>query len=801
MNQLLNRIFGLGMENESLGFGSPYAEVTFVHPLAAWIIAIIVGAIFFAVWWSYRSVPGSRGARVALGAVRFGAVSILFVLAMGPMIEQTTIRTEQDWTLVLLDRSRSLTTQDAPTDSLAGSAPGSAAGPALGTRDDQMIAMLANAGEKWEELAEQKRVVWMGFDDVASTIAIGPPPQIESISGLSGRSTNLGSAIRSALDEASARPISSIVIATDGRSFDAIDPELINTLKSAQIPIFGVALGSDEPVRDLGIAQLEYPRAVFADDLVPIRVLLSSASITGEYLLNHQTRVKLVDHATGEMIDSSLIKLEHLGLGDKAQGWITLTHTPTGKGDREYDVVIDSQAGAESADLNASNNQVAARLGVVERPMRVLYIDGYPRWEHRYLKNLLLRERSILSSSMLLASSRRYIQEGDELITALPSTLEDWEPFDVVILGDVRPELFSDQQLESLLEHITSHGAGVLWIAGPSATPSSWLGSPLAALLPMHSDAGGSQGTIHAWDSPVTMRSTEEAVRLGVLGLNDQRTGWFDRLSDPATGWSKLHWALNLDETSFKPGVSVLATAKSIAGPEQAPIITTMRYGAGRTVFVGTDEIWRWRYGRGEDLPERFWLPMIRSLGRGTVDRRAAPAALSISPSNPIPGKPTQVTLRLFDQSRIDSMPEEVRIELRSASEIDEPIEVTLRGGGDTRIGTWIPDHPGSYRASLSGFDIEMTQIEARARVLDESDEQRMLDTDHALLAELADQTGGKVVAPGAFRSLPELMPNRTRTVASPPKQASLWDRPIVLIVLVLLLTSEWIGRRVLRLA
>lgn len=798
MNELLNRIFGLGSGNDSLGFGSPDAQVSYIHPLESWIVAIVIGMIVFVVWWSYRSVPGSRGARIALGSVRSIALTTLFVLALGPMIEQTTIRTEQDWALVLLDRSGSMATNDARLDASLSSV----GTRVIGTRNAQMAAMLNGGRATWDELAGSKQVVWMGFGDVTRTIGIGLTPDSLTMGSLRGQSTNLGSAVRSALDEAAARPISTIVIASDGRSFDTIDPDLINTLKSAQIPIFVVALGSDEPVRDLGIARVDYPRAVFADDLVPIRVLMSSSSISDDEINNGNVRVELVDHATGEVMNSSAVGPEHLGLeGDSGAQWVTLNHTPTGQGEREYDIVIRSDGDLIGSDLNASNDVSSIRLSVVDRAMRVLYIDGYPRWEHRYLKNLLLREQSIVSSSVLLASSRRYVQEGDELIASLPATVEDWEPFDVVILGDVRPELFSDQQLESLLEHVTTRGAGVLWIAGPSANPTSWLDSSLSALLPMHSDAGGSQRTVRPWDSAVTMRSTDEAVRLGLLGLDDERTGWFDRLSDPATGWSKLQWALELDETSFKPGVSVLATARTVDGSKESAIITMMRYGAGRTIFVGTDEIWRWRYGRGEDLPERFWLPMIRSLGRGTVDRRSAPAALSISPTNPIPGKVTQITLRIFDQSLIDSMPDEVRVELRSGSQLDEPEEITLRGSGDTRIGTWIPDQPGSFVASLSGVDLELSQVDARARVLDVSDEGRVLDTDHGLLADLADQTGGQVILAADFGTIPDLLPNRMRTIVSAPRRASLWDRPVVLIVLVLLLTSEWIGRRMLRLA
>jgi hypothetical protein len=247
--------------------------------------------------------------------------------------------------------------------------------------------------------------------------------------------------------------------------------------------------------------------------------------------------------------------------------------------------------------------------------------------------------------------------------------------------------------------------------------------------------------------------------------------------------------------------VSVLASASSVNTGESAPLITMMRYGAGSSIFVGTDEIWRWRYGRGEDLPERFWLPMIRALGRGTVARRAAPAQLVVSPSSPLPDQATQVTLRVFDQQRIDSMPERVRVRVSSIADRGEPVELELFGTGDTRTGTWIPSRAGSFELTPLGLDPAMSAIAQRAQVFDRADERRQLDSDHESLTSLAQQSGGWVSAPKDFARIPEQLPNRARTIASPPRRASLWDRPIVLFVLISLLTAEWVGRRALRLA
>ncbi len=808
MNELLNAIFGIGGPGEggerALGFGSPEAQLSFVHPLPAWAVVLIVIALGALVWWSYRRLPGTKRTRGLLAGLRLAALTVLLLVILGPRIEQTTIRTEPDWAMVLLDRSGSMSTADAGM-SKAGPETGPGSGAPM-TRGDQERAMLDASRESWSALAQEKRVVWMGFSDRATVLATGVPPDSTVLEGPLGLSTNLGGAIAAALERAAARPVSAIVLASDGRGFDAIDPDLLNALRSAQIPIIAVPLGSDQPLRDLGVARVQYPDAVFGRDIVPVRVRVETSGFSAADLQAANARVELVDHATGRVLDSAPItdaQLDEGADGGAGEGaWVALMHTPEGTGEHRLDarIALDRVAGV-GEDLNASNDGAEVRFTIVERPMRVLYIDGYPRWEERYLKNLLLREPSIVSSSLMLSASRRYIQEGDELIGAAPSTLADWEPFDVVILGDVRPEMFSRQQLGTLLKHVETRGAGVLWAAGPNSTPQAWKETALEPLLPMRKDAAGSQAATGVWDTAVTMRASDEALRLGLLGLSDDRRGWPERLSDPATGWSRLQWALALDATGFKPGVGVLATARGVGRDETAPIVTMMRYGAGRSVLVGTDEIWRWRYGRGEDLPERFWLPLIRSLGRGTVERRAAPANLTVTPEHPAPGKPARVTLRLYDQSAIDSTPEQVNVTIDPGSGVDAPQSVVLTGGGDTRAGTWVPEGPGLYSITPQGLDLSLAGVSASVRVLDQSDERRLLDTDHGLLASLAEQTGGRVVAPEDFATIPDLLPNRTRTIASPARTASLWDRPVVLIVLVVLLSGEWLGRRLVRLA
>lgn len=279
-----------------------------------------------------------------------------------------------------------------------------------------------------------------------------------------------------ALRRTRARPVSGVLVLSDGRSSDAPSAATIRDYQADRIPIFAVALGSADPVADLAIDSADAPGVAFAEDVVPVNVavILPDGSESAEGV------VRLIDKATGEVLDSKPI-------GD---GSVTLVSRPTEPGRHTWLVRLEIPGG----DLIPTNNEAEVRVEVVDRPLRVLLLDGYPRWEYRYLKNLLLRERSIVSSSMLVAADRRYVQEGDVPLTSLPRTAEQWDEFDVVILGDFRADLLSREQMLGLREHVAKHGGGVLWLAGAGPTPESWVGTELGRLLPVSMGSGGGSG-------------------------------------------------------------------------------------------------------------------------------------------------------------------------------------------------------------------------------------------------------------------------------------------------------------------
>ena len=80
-------------------------------------------------------------------------------------------------------------------------------------------------------------------------------------------------------------------------------------------------------------------------------------------------------------------------------------------------------------------------------------------------------------------------------------------------------------------------------------------------------------------------------------------------------------------------------------------------------------------------------------------------------------------------------------------------------------------------------------------------DERRQPETDHAALATLTEQTGGAIVSESELSAISGRIPNRERRIAGIPEIETLWDSPLSLILIVLFLSVEWIGRRLIRLA
>lgn len=847
MSELFYRLLG----SPALRFGQTGVEFGFERPIPAWGWALIALAAAGVAAYGYARLQGSRVGRLALGVLRGLLVLLLAVLIAGPRLIKPNETEEKDWVLVLVDRSASLTIADADASGVRE------------PRETQLREILKRAEPTFAALKAQRVLVWLGFDassyDLTVSASGAAQGTLPDLGEPRGQRTDISKAIDAAVRRAASRPISGIVLFSDGRSVDETSRALLRRLDAEKIPVFPIALGSSTAVPDLAVRRASAPRSAFLADAVPVEVELSRTAPGGTARTNARPEpsvVELIDTATGAVLDTREVPwTEPAKPADGSQSGdepveqtqrVTLTHRPIGgvAGNTKWTVRVRPAPGAPQ-DFVDSNNSAEVPIELVDRPMRVAYFDGYPRWEYRYLKNLLVREQSASAAIMLLASGKRYIQEGTVILDTLPRSPEDWAKYDVVILGDVWPGVFTQDQLAQLRDRVSIGGAGLIWIGGEGSTPGAWRTTPLNELLPFVTpeNVGGSSSGLPAFDGPVTLAPTVAADRLGVLRLLDTPTVdpgsptpvWFPPvLSNPETGWSRLYWVQKIDPAIIKPTAEVLALAKPVPGttgdPAGQPAVLSMRYGAGRALYVATDEIWRWRYGRGELYPERFWIQLVRLLGRESLAHSGRPAIIEATPERGVIQQPIRIQVTLIDQALVEAAPRSIRVRVapdanESRTGESSAIELTLApdapasaapsvsplgtgGRGVPRVfsTTWIPTEPGRYRAvaddpALGVAGKGLDDLTARIEVWQPDDELRRPQADHGNLAKLAEATGGKLLSPAEIAELPRLLPNRTLKLIGEPDVHTLWDTPIALLLVVLLLTLEWVGRRLLRLA
>jgi len=249
-----------------------------------------------------------------------------------------------------------------------------------------------------------------------------------------------------------------------------------------------------------------------------------------------------------------------------------------------------------------------------------------------------------------------------------------------------------------------------------------------------------------------------------------------------------------------RPGVGeVFAEHPSDTLPDgrRAPLLVVGRFGSGRTMFSGIDDTWRWRYYTGEGIFNTYWVQALRYLARGKKlgDRR-----LTFEPERPVYelGEQVRLVLRVLDPTLLTQLPEQIRVEV--TDERDQPLRqeslVRQDGASDTWVASFTADRVGGQMARLgtvaSGVEGKSVRFDVNIPRLELSQPQ----VDLASLQRMATETGGQVVPLESTRErLASLIPSaerRTPVVSGQP----LWDAPLAMFLFVLLITGEWVARK-----
>lgn len=730
-------------------------ELVFAGRWPVWLLVLAVlgaaAALAYPFWIRRDSAP-KRLKPVAIWLLQTAMVAILLVLLWQPALSVATLRPQQNIVTVVMDDSRSMSLTDG------------GATKRLEEARKSLDTLLPELSKRF-----QVRMYRAG----------GQVDRIESPAALKGEAsaTRIGSSLKQVVSEAASLPIGAVVLMSDGAdNSGGIDLDTTNEIRRFRIPIHTVGFGRERPGRDIEVTDVQMPQRVLAGARLDAQVTLRQYGYEGR-----RARITLKD--AGKMLAQREVVLK----GDGVQQTESLVFQTGTAGVRTVSASVDLLDGEE----NRENNAQTRLVNVDGTKPRVLYIEGEPRWEFKFIRRAIDADDGLFLVSILRTTQNKIYRQGTrdakELEQGFPATVDELFGYQGIIIGGIEAAAFTPTQLELLRQFVDRRGGGVLWLgARAGLADGGWGASSVNDLLPAVLPTR--KNTFQR--DPAQPELTAAGRDTLICRLDDDPQRNADR-------WKKLPYVIGWQDAGTpKPGAVVLAEMTPQGGRGKLPLLITQNYGRGRTAIFATGGSWRWQMQQPlEDMShEMFWQQMLRWLVTGATgpvisrtprsvypDEQVVPLRAEVRDRNYIPVSDAHVEAHVMGP---DGSSEIVQLQ-------PDPVTTGLYAAD------WGAIKPGSYvvetvaRRGEEEAGRDMMSFRREDGVAENFGTQQ----NRELLEKLAMGTGGHYWRPGEVKKLSSDIAYSEAGI-SVRETRDLWNAPIFFVAALLLRSAEWLLRR-----
>ena len=633
--------------------------------------------------------------------------------------------------------------------------------------------------------------------------------------------TDLVSALDTVLEQVPPDSLAGVIMVSDGRHNRPGQVEdVARRFGILDAPVGVIATGSTDAPKDASVLEVSAPEAVHLGDRMRVDAALKFDGYRGE-----KAKVRLM---RGEkLIEEREIQIPQ----DHHREDVRFVSVPEEGGVSGYRIEIDDLPGERFSE----NNEWEFETSITDARTNVLIVDGTPRWEFRYLRNLFYGRDKSVHLQYVLFHPDRIAGQGDDAVpasaarpfgesqaTRLPASAEEWRKFDVIILGDVAPAEIDPETWQIISDCVKKRAAMLVMIAGPQFMPHGIEADAGRELVPVetyeshrnfYTTGGGSFRfalTAEGRNHPVTQQATGEMANESVWS-NFPEIRWRQPIQGLKEGAEVLLTASTGEASDDIAGGADLnaaldAMARRREREAESALLVTRQTGKGKVALLLTDRTWRLREGAGDLYHHRFWGNLV-GWGAGPVLRsggsrvRLGTDQLTYTPDDKI-----KVTARLRNQDLSPIVSENLTANLIKDGAVVSSLPLAPIANSNGLHEVVMPEirDAGRYEVHLAGSDVEhlaaeedMGEIGAGFRVVGSRGPIELAETtlNRGLLEVIADLSGGKVVDPGEADSLSALFlkeANSRREL----RETSLWDNAWVLGIFALLLGAEWVTRR-----
>ena len=715
--------------------------------------------------WMYRQSRAGLTPRdqMVLGGLRVAAIVIVATCLARPVLAVSRAIEQRNVVGIVVDDSRSMRIADHE-----GASRGDYAKQLFGSADSALYRSLA---EKFQ----------LRFFRTSG--AGGRSERLGDVS-LNASRTHLATAMLRAEEELAGAPVAGMVLISDGADNSAAMAgatpmlEQLLALRARQVPLYTIGVGSERFARDIELSRVEVPGTVLRDASILVEVVLAQRGYAGK-------KVPVVVEDSGRIIGSREVQLPK----DGEASVVRIRVPASEKGARLLRVHVPVQPD----EMVKENNERAAVVVVSDRREKILYLEGEPRFELKFIRQAVEDDENLQVVTLLRSAKDKFLRlsvdDSVELSTGFPKTREELFAYRGIILGSVEASFFTVDQLRMLSDFVGVRGGGLLALGGRRAlAEGGFAGTALADALPVElgPPAGSDSGATEIVVEPTAAGVLHPAT---LLAPNDSATAALWRQMPPLTTVNEVGRP--------KPGATVLLEGRAEGERRARSTLTFQRYGRGKAVVFAVQDSWLWQMHHlvtvEDQRHETFWRQLLRWLVSDVPSRVDVVAAADGAINEAIP---LRVVVSDSAYARYNGAAVSAQVVAPGGEVGQLPFE-------------WATDRDGEYTAMMvpgvnGVHTVNVTAVVGRdtirstagyVRVADPTAEYFGAEMRPAVLRQFADETGGKFYRTSEASRLAEDIVYTT-SGATEVQRLDLWDMPALFLLLLSVLGAEWLYRR-----
>ncbi len=717
-----------------------------------WFILFILAAGAGA-YYAYKNVAPDKYSTglVVLRALTFTVLAFIF---LRPVLNISTVLPQESYMAVVIDNSESMKIKDDGQVS----------------RGEQLLKQF-EATKFFDRLQDKFKVRIYRFDRDAERIE--KPDRLN----FEGKRTRLEAATDLLNQELGTVPLSGVVLITDGSDNASKQwTESLSRLESRKIPFYTVGVGSENITHDAEIVKVTAPRETLKESTAVVDVSYRSHGFAGR-------KATLYVRENGVLLKSEEVTLPADGqISEK-----TIDLPVKNEGTRLFSFSLQAPD-----DRIPENNTLDSLVEIKNDHPQILYIEGEPRWEFKFLRRAIQDDPNIRLVTLLRSSQNKFYRQGidkeEMLAEGFPKKREELFQYKGLIFGSIESTFFTQDQLKNVVDFVSTRGGGYLMMGGRNSfAGGKYQNSPIADIL------------------PVQMATEDRIPIIGRLKLaitDYGRTHPLMKLSPDASAntkqWSDLPPLNDFNKTlDAKVGGIVLARGQSDQRGNVDPILLAyQRYGRGRTMAFTSGSSWRWQMEMDhEDMTyELFWKQILRWLVNTSPD----PVMITSDKDTYLPGESVRLSSEISNKSFERMNNAKVIAKVTNPAGITESVAMDWNGAQE---GTYQSElnvtEPGIYHVDVEAaqgsenLGTNRTAFQVQDRPVEYYD--ALLNT--RLLQSVATATGGRYYPLSRIGDVPDdavYVEGETSFV----EQKELWDVPFLFMLVCMTLAGEWFWRK-----